>query len=232
MIDDRDAVAQLLGLFEIVRRQHHGDAAAVQFADIGPELLAQLDVDARGGLVQHQHRGRVDHRLGDHQAALHATGQGAGIGVGLVLQMHRAQQFHRAALRFRDAVEAGLDLQRLDGGEEGVEQDFLVDDADRRLGVARMRVDVEAPDAGMTLGLVDQPGQDVDQRGLARAIGAEQAEDLAARHIEADPVQRALAARIGFAQSVDRDGRLRHGNRDRRLCGHQQPGIEQKVRAC
>ena len=57
--------------------------------------------------------------------------------------------------------------------------------------------------------LDDQPGEDVDQRRLARAVGAEQAEDLAARHIEADPVERALRlgalGPIGLAQVLDAD---------------------------
>jgi hypothetical protein len=47
-------------------------------------------------------------------------------------------------------------------------------------------------------GLHDQPGEDVDQGRLARAVGAEQPEDLAARHVEADLVERALAAGIGL----------------------------------
>ena len=56
-------------------------------------------------------------------------------------------------------------------------------------------------------GLVDQPGEDVDQRRLAGAVRAEQPEDAAARHVEADPVQRALAACIGLCtRSIDRDG--------------------------
>jgi hypothetical protein len=114
-------------------------------------------------------------------------------------------------LRFGDAVEACLDLQRLDRREEGVEQDFLVDDADRRLGVARMRVDVEAPDLGAALGLVHQAGEDVDERRFPCAIGAEQAEDLAAGHVEADPVERALAALIGLAEVLDADRGLGHG---------------------
>ena len=60
-------------------------------------------------------------------------------------------------------------------------------------------------------GLVDQPGEDVDQRRLAGAVGAEQPEDLAARHVEADAVERALAARIGLLQVADRDGGFGHG---------------------
>src|SRR3546814_4086233 len=41
VIDDGDLVAELLGLFQVVRRQQHGGAGAVQLAHVGPELLAQ-----------------------------------------------------------------------------------------------------------------------------------------------------------------------------------------------
>ena len=90
-IDDRDPVAELLGLLEIVRGQHDGDAAAVELAHVGPELAAQLDVDAGGGLVQDHHRRAVDQGLGDQQPPPHAAGQRAGIGVGLVGQADRRQ---------------------------------------------------------------------------------------------------------------------------------------------
>src|SRR3546814_16243857 len=86
----------------------------------------------------------------------------------LVVEMDRAQQLHRPALRPGHAVKAGLYIERLVGREEGVEQDFLVDDADRRLGIARVAIDVETPDRGGAAGLVDEPGEDVDQRRLDR----------------------------------------------------------------
>ena len=84
MIDDGDAVAELLGLLEIMRGQQHGDAAGVELAHIAPELLAQLHIDAGGGLVQHQHRRVVHQRLGHQQPPAHAAREGAGIGIGLV----------------------------------------------------------------------------------------------------------------------------------------------------
>ena len=90
VVDDRDAVAQLLGLLQIMGGEHHRHALVVESADIVPELLAKLDIDAGGRLVEHQDRRRVDHRLGDQQPALHAARQGAGIGVGLVGRGGRA----------------------------------------------------------------------------------------------------------------------------------------------
>ncbi len=40
-----------------------------------PHVLAQLDVDAGGRLVEKQDLRLVRQRLGDHHAALHAAGQ-------------------------------------------------------------------------------------------------------------------------------------------------------------
>ena len=185
--------------------------SAWRLADIVPELLAKLDVDAGGRLVEDEDRRRMDHRLGDQQPALHAARQGAGISVGLVLEPDRAQQLDRPPVGFRDAVEAGLDLERLARREEGIEQDLLRHDSDRPLGVARILVDVEAPDRGAAAALGDQAGEDVDQGRLAGAVGPEQAENAAARDVQGDAVERPLAAAIGLLQVADRDGRLGHG---------------------
>src|SRR3546814_18977957 len=68
-----------------------------------------------------------------------------------------------------------------------------------------MLVDVEAPDRGGAAALVNEAGEDVDQGRLAGAVRAEQAENLSARNVEADPVQRALAAGIGFLKVVAAD---------------------------
>src|SRR4030095_2603124 len=104
-------------------------------------------------------------------------------------------------------------------GEKGVEQDFLRDDADRAFGVARVLLNVEAPYFGAAARLHHQPGENVDQCRLARAVGAEQPEDLSARNVEADFVERALGlgfpGLIGLAQFGDADrgfGRAVHGD--------------------
>src|SRR3546814_6218426 len=88
--------------------------------------------------------------------------------------MHRGEQRVRNPLVLRHAIEPRLILERLERREKGIEDDFLRHDADRIFGVARIGVDVEAPDARVPAGLVDEPREDVDQRRLARAIGAEQ----------------------------------------------------------
>jgi hypothetical protein len=112
---------------------------------------------------------------------------------------------------FGHSVQARLDLQRLGGGEEGIEQYLLRHDTDRNLRIARMLVDVEAPDGGGAAGLVHEPREDVDHRRLAGPVGPEQPENLPARHVDADPVQCALAAGISLLEIVDGDGGVDHG---------------------
>ena len=55
VVDDRDAVAEPLRLFHVVRRVEERDAPALQLADHGVDPLAGLRIDAHGGLVQQEH---------------------------------------------------------------------------------------------------------------------------------------------------------------------------------
>jgi hypothetical protein len=68
-----------------------------------------------------------------------------------------------------------------------------------------MTVDVEAPDRDRSAGLVHQARHDVDDRRLAGAIRAEQAEDLTAGNRQRDAVERPLAPCVGLLEIVDRD---------------------------
>ena len=79
----RDAPAQRLGLLQVMRGQDDRVTVGVELADEGPQVLPQLDVDARGRLVEHDHRRPVHQRLRDQHATLHAAGQRAHVGVGL-----------------------------------------------------------------------------------------------------------------------------------------------------
>src|SRR3546814_12875326 len=136
MVDDRDPVAQLLGFLQIVRRQHHGDAAVVEALDIVPKLLAQFDVDPRSRFVEHDDRRRMYYGFRDEQAAFHAPRQLARIGVAFVRQMIGPDQIVRNPLVIWPSVETRLSFVRFIGGEEWIEVDFLVYAAVSIFGVA------------------------------------------------------------------------------------------------
>ena len=216
-VDDGDALAQLLGFLEVMRGQNHRHARGVHFLDQLPQLAAQFDVDAGCRLIEHQHWRLMHQRLGDQQPPPHAARERARISARLVLQMHRAQQIHRAAQGLGHAPQAGSVFQHFIGRKKGIEDDFLRHNADRALGVAHLAIDIEAPDAGRPRSLAHHAGEYVDQGRLARTIGAEQAENAALRHVKAHPVERQLSGTlagggIAFDEILDRDrGRQGHG---------------------
>ena len=73
MVDDRDPLAQLVGLLHVVRREDDRLTTAVELADDVPEREAALRVEARGRLVEEQHVGVVHDRPRDHQPLRHAA---------------------------------------------------------------------------------------------------------------------------------------------------------------
>ena len=134
----------------------------------------------------------------------------------------------------RHAVEAGHQLQRLPGREERVHVDFLRHDAEGGARLARVLVDVIAPDVHRAGRLVHQAGEDVDEGRLARAVGAEQAEDRAARDFEVDALQRLLGRHLlgggiglGQALGLDRQSRVFPGGRRASIHSRGLPGIVQ-----
>lgn len=75
VVDDADVAAQLLGLFQVMRGQDDGDAFLVELGEKAPHRPTQLDIDARGWLVEDQQAWLVNQCTGDHQPTLHAARQ-------------------------------------------------------------------------------------------------------------------------------------------------------------
>ena len=100
----------------------------------------------------------------------------------------------RSALRH--AIEPGLQVEQLARREEGIDVELLRHDADGARDSRGSLVEIEAPDLDLARGLDDQLGQDVDQGGLAGAVGAEQAEQPAARDRQIDALQRLLGGAL------------------------------------
>ena len=123
-------------------------------------------------------------RLGHQHAPLHAPGQLAHVGAGLVGQAQLGQHFVDPGVVALDAEVTALDAQRFTDTEEGVEDQFLRHDAK---AFSRCRIvvdDVVAHHGDLAAGGTRQPGQDRDQGGLARAVGPQQAEEFALLDLE------------------------------------------------
>ena len=83
-----------------VVEQHRGPVGH-QLVDHVPQVVAARRIEARGGLVEEQHRRPVDERGGQVEPAAHAAGVGAGRAVGGVRRGRSARAARRRAGRSR-----------------------------------------------------------------------------------------------------------------------------------
>ena len=87
-------------------------------------------------------------------------------------------------------VVARLDAQRFAHGEERIEHEFLRHDAERAARGAEIGDDVVAAHRDAAFVGAREARENADERGLARAVRTEQAEELAFFHREADALER------------------------------------------
>lgn len=105
-----------------------------------------------------------------------------------------------------DAVITGLVDDDLHHRLEGVEVEFLGYQAQAGLGGILLPVDVVAKDGDLAGGLVHQGGDDADGGGFARAVGAQQGEEIPGLHVQIDALERLEAIAVGLGQIPDREG--------------------------
>jgi hypothetical protein len=156
-------------------------------------------------LVQEQQLGLADEAKPHVQPALLAAGQRLDPGAGLLCQSHHVQHLvDRAGMR----VEPRTAGEHLAHRQEGLDGEFLQHDAHLRpqpaLRPAGARVDAEH---------LDDPGvpapealEYLDRGGLARAVRAEQGEDLARLDLEAY-VGHGRQRTVGLAEIFHADSR-------------------------
>ena len=116
----------------------------------------------------------------------------------------------RADLAGGNAVQAGVKFQIGADGEFFVQRERLRHVADPHAGFDVARFDGAAEKFGASLGGWEQAGQHLHRRGLAAAVGAEEAEDLAALDPEADVIDGGEIAEPA-RQTFGEDGRRAAG---------------------
>ena len=118
VVDDRDPVAERVGLVEVVRGEEDGHALVAQPADLVPHVRAALRVEAGGRLVEEDDLRLVDDAERDVDPAALAAGVGLALAVGVLGELEGVQRLGGAPLRLglADAVHPGLQHQLLAGG--------------------------------------------------------------------------------------------------------------------
>ena len=119
--------------------------------------------------------------------------------------MRSAQRLALAGRRPPQAVDAAEEAQVLGDGEVVVEAEALAHVPDPPLHALGVLRDVHAEHEAGAGGRPEQPAQHADRRGLAGAVRAEEAEDLALVHGERDPVHGLEGPEV-LAQLADLDG--------------------------
>ena len=189
LVQDRDVVGQFIGLLEILRREEHRRSALGQLADRAPHLVAGFWVEPGGGLVQEDDRGTADQAHGDVEAAAHAAGERRHSAIGRFLQPEPPQQVCRGLGGVGNVAQVADQQQVLAAGQPIVDGGELPRQTDLVAHLVRARRNVVAGHRGRAAIGLDERRQDVDRRGLAGAVAAQQGEDRPLLHAEADVFQ-------------------------------------------
>ncbi len=106
-------------------------------------------------------------------------------------------------LVWRKTEQAAAESQRVDDRLECVSRKFLRHQPDDGSRLAELRNVVMPVDENGAVRRVDNAADDVDQRGFASAVGAEQTEDLTLVNFEVDRLQRLEPAGVGLGETLN-----------------------------
>ena len=188
VVDDGDAVAERVGLLEIVGGEEDGGAGFAQPADLVPHPGPALGVEPGGRLVEEEELGEVHQPDAHVEAALLAAGVGPGLAVAAVGELQGLEQLGgtRARIGGAHAVQAALHDQLPASGDLRVAAPLLADVADPLAHPAGLAEQVAAGNGRPAAGDREQGGEHPERRRLAGAVGAEEAEGLASLDVEVD----------------------------------------------
>ena len=198
-----------------VRRHEDRDALLARKIDQElPEAVAGDRIDARRRLVQNQDLRLVQNGDGQGKPLAQAHRQILGQRIEMRAEAESLDQLLDARLRLlrREVIEARVQGQVLAHAQLAVERERLRHVAEVLANLHASGFDGAAEERRGPFGGRQEPGQHLHGRGLAAAVGAEEAEDLAALDRQRDVVDGGEAAEAA-RQAVGFDGDLRLARR-------------------
>src|SRR5581483_11633820 len=197
-----DAVGELLGLVEVMRRQQNRLAQRAQVEDRVPGGAARARVEAGRRLVEEDQLRVADQREPEVEAPLLPAGQRSHARVALLVEADERRHLFGVA---RPCVVAGEHAQALVHGEARVERAALQHDAHLLAPCARRVGGVDAEHLDAAAGARAVALKDLDGRRLAGAVRAEQPEHLARLDREVDSLE-CLVVAVAHRQAANSDG--------------------------
>ena len=202
-------VAAALGFVHVMSGDEKGDAVGGKFEEKIPELAARDGIDARGGFVEKDESGLVQHGAAESQALLPPAGKLRGETIEIRTETVELNDFVHALAKTlgSEAVDAAVENEIFGNGEIGIEAEILRHVADIFADGFGVGANVDALDGGVAGRKRKQTGEHFDDGGFAAAVGAEKAEDFAFFDAEADVVHGGEVAEAAD-QMVGGDGGL------------------------
>ncbi len=191
-VHDHDAAADLLDFLHVMAGIHHRGALVAQAADALQDGVAALRVDRHRGFVKKDELGLVRDAAGNVETTRQAARELAGAELGKVAQADKVDRLvhQRAAALAVVDVETAEIVDVLAHGELVEHRHLLRHHTDAALEVVAggRHALAEQLDGALVVG--EQLQDAVDGRGLARAVGAQQAKDLAGGDTQVKVVER------------------------------------------
>ena len=172
-----------------MRAEDHRLAPLLEVDDEVFHLAGADRVESAGGLVENHELGVVDERLSHANAAGHALGILAELPLLVAAQADHLDERvgPLLSLFWRHVKEPSVEVECLLGIEKLVEIRLLWEIANAF--VLRHVGGIATEDERLTRTRKDEAEQQLDGRGLARAVGAEQAEDLTPPNLEIERLE-------------------------------------------
>ena len=187
-----DTVGEVLGFIEILGREQHRSATIGELFDGPPHLDTRLGVEPRRRFVEEDNRWITDQAHGDVETAPHSTRVRRHFTYPGFGERESREHVVGDVTRTLQVTQPGDKNEVLAAGEHLVDRSELAGQADRLAHVAGLRSHVEPVDRGAARVGLEKRRQDSHDRGLARAVRAEQREDGSWRDLEIDSLQHVL----------------------------------------
>ena len=186
LLDDRDAVAQSLRDFERVRGHHDGVAAPHVLAEQILENSRRLRIESNHRLVDHDHFRPVDERAGDDELLPHAVAVALDQLVGPLLEIEQRHQLAPAVLDLVAvlAVQSSDEAQEFRAGELLVDERPVGNESEFRFCGERILGEIDSREVNGARGRLEDSRDHAKRRRLARAVGAQESEQLTVGHGE------------------------------------------------
>ena len=172
VIDDHDAVGQLVCFLHVLRREQQGGPVGHEFADDLPQVQAASRVESRRGLVQEQHRRPPHQARRQVEPAAHPSRVRLHLAMASLRKPEPLEELAGPAARFdlADVVQQSDQLEVFPAGQVLVDGGVLPGEADDRTQGCGVADHVVPGHLGPALVGLQEGGEDANGRGLAGAV--------------------------------------------------------------